>query len=79
MKKLEGGAHFTLSRLWLNKSYFGGKKYLTQDLICSNTIQYEAREGKESKNAERHPGLFANASGEPGGVISEMWKERVSM
>jgi len=51
---------------------------LTRYLICINIIQYEEVGSRESKVTEGDPILFRNASGEPGGFISQMREERVS-
>jgi len=79
VKKLKGFSDYAFLSLRLDKSLTSGKKYLTKYLICNNIIQYEESGSKESKFTEEDPGLFGNASGEPGGFISQMWKEGVSM
>ena len=79
MKKLEGISDCTLLGPPLNKSLPSEKKYLTRYLVCINIIQYEGIGSRESKVNEEDPKLFRNATGEPGGFISQMREEGVSM
>ena len=76
---MKGTSNYTLLSPAFSKSLPSREKYLTRHLICINIIQHEEVGSRESKVTEGDPILFRNASGEPGGFISQMWKERVSM
>ena len=79
MKKSKGISGYTLLNPRFNRFLPSEKKYLTRYLVCINIIQYEGIGSRESKVNEEDPKLFRNATGEPGGFISQMREEGVSM
>lgn len=55
------------------------EKRLDKNLFCNIIKQYEGFGAREGKVIERDSRMFWDASRQPGGSVSKMWQEGVSM